>query len=189
MVQLTASALKNEEVKTQIIHTRLKEWLLPEKVRHWAGRTDPPTMTELSARKAYPIFDKRADTQNALPSEPPDWFCALEWIPRNPVQLPTFGNLTAWLMSLSERRRRARWRWLRPFIFWKWRWFQDGREVVGVNNLALVQLKAESENPPHQVIQDSYWFSSGHSTQVVYSRYKSHLDPNRSLLKTSERIE
>jgi hypothetical protein len=186
LIQLTSSALKNEEIRTQIIHTRLKEWLLPEKVRHWAGWTDPPTMTELSNRKFFPISGKQADTQMSLPSEQPDWFCALEWIPRNPVQIPTFGNSPAWLMSSSECKRRARWRWLQPFMFWKWRWFQDGREVVGVNNLALVQLKAEPENRAYQVIQDLYWFASGHSTQVVYSRYESQLAPNRSLLKTSE---
>lgn len=172
LVQLTASAFKNKELITQIINTRLKNWLLPEKVRRWAGWDAPFTMAEIPS--------KRSNQKSTHPL-PPDWYSALEWIPRKPSQTPEFGHSVEWLVSPVKRKTNARWQWLQRFMFWQSRWFQDGREVVGMNNVALVQLNREDDRP-FEVIQDVYWYSSWHPDQIVYSRYQCPLTPNQSLL-------
>lgn len=176
LLQLTCSALKNEETLTHIIHTRLKDWLLPEKVRRWQGWTTPPEMVE------RPV---KPEMRDRLPPTPPDWICTLEWIPRLRSQVPSFGSEVPWLKPTWKRARDRRWRWLRPFMAWKYQWVQDGREVVGRNNLALVQFEKPNEAQPYTVIQDLYWFSSWAPTQLVYSRFASPLVANQTLLDQS----
>ncbi|BAZ52407.1 hypothetical protein NIES4103_50680 [Nostoc sp. NIES-4103] len=173
LVQLTASALKNEETITRILHTRLKDWLLPEKVRHWIGWSDPPNMVEQKAR----LFRRQLQ-----PRIKPDWVCALEWIPRQSTQLPEFGANLPWLLTPQQKAKNYKWRWLQRLMFWKSPRFQDGREVVGFNNLALVQFELTA-NASYKVIQDLYWFSSWYPTQIVYSRFQSELVHNESLWK------
>ncbi|MEH2137134.1 MAG: PhoD-like phosphatase [Nostoc sp.] len=174
LVQLTASALKNEETLTRLIHTRLKDWLLPEKVRHWIGWIHPPNMVEVSAKQ---LHHNRQMLTNS------DWHCVLEWIPRNSVQTSRFGADISPLVAPWKRAENAKWKWLQSLMFWKFRWFQDGREVVGLNNLALVHFEFADASNSDKVIQDLYWFSSWYPTQVVYSRFESELTPNQSLLE------
>ncbi|WP_373526360.1 PhoD-like phosphatase [Nostoc sp.] len=174
LVQLTASALKNEETLTRLIHTRLKDWLLPETVRHWTGWINPPKMVEISARQ---LHRNRQLLTNS------DWHCVLEWIPRQNAQT---SDCTADILSLIAPWKRAentKWKWLQPLILWKSRWFQEGREVVGLNNLALVHFELADASSSCKVIQDLYWFSSWYPTQVVYTRFESQLTPNQSLLR------
>ncbi|MEH1827876.1 MAG: PhoD-like phosphatase [Nostoc sp.] len=177
LVQLTASALKNEEILTRLIHTRLKDWLLPEKVRHWIGWINPPNMVESSVKQ---LFGGLRPYQMVTDY---DWHCVLEWIPRNSVQT---SDCTADILSLIapwKRAENAKWKWLQPLMFWTFRWFQEGREVVGLNNLGLVHFEFADGNSSGKVIQDLYWFSSWYPTQLVYSRFKTHLTPNQSLLR------
>ncbi|MBI4783125.1 MAG: PhoD-like phosphatase [Oscillatoriophycideae cyanobacterium NC_groundwater_1537_Pr4_S-0.65um_50_18] len=178
LVQLTCSALKNEEPLTKIIHTRLKDWLLPEKVRVWSGWFEPPSMVEHSAAR---------HKQDSIPD--PDWLCALEWMPRCRTQPPVFGNALNWLL-LPGKRQKPRRHWFESLFFWRSHWFQDGREVVGLNNLALVQFESSrslNAGQADKVIQDLYWFSSWSPTQIVYSRFESPLVPNQTLLKQCDR--
>ncbi|MBW4611782.1 MAG: PhoD-like phosphatase [Desmonostoc vinosum HA7617-LM4] len=172
LVQLTSSALKNEETLTRIIHTRLKDFLLPEKVRRWIGWNHPTNMQELSA--------KQQDSDRPLVN--PDWYCLLEWIPRHSTQTNSIANDISSLIPPWKRAENAKWQWLQPLMFWKSRWFQQGREVVGMNNLALVQFERIDENSSCQVIQDVYWLSCWYPTQIVYSRFETQLTPNQSLL-------
>lgn len=178
LVQLTCSALKNEEPLTKLIHTRLKDWLLPEKIRRWSGWSNPLEMVEQTA----------AQPRQKKPALKPDWFCVLEWMPRCRTQQPTFGNDLTWLVP-SWKHKQPQWRWLQPFCFWRSRWFQDGREVVGLNNLALVQFESidTGQSSSYKVIQDLHWFSPWSPTQIVYSRFESPLVPNQKLLKQSSR--
>ncbi|MBW4690874.1 MAG: PhoD-like phosphatase [Lyngbya sp. HA4199-MV5] len=177
LVQLTCSALKNEEPLTKLIHTRLKDWLLPEKVRTWSGWSDPLEMVEHGT----------AQQRHEQPSSSkPDWLCVLEWMPRCRTQRPTFGKDLDWLLPPWKRKRTAE-RWLQPFFFWRSRWFQDGREVVGLNNLSLVQFESSHAGRADKVIQDLYWVSCWSPTEIVYSRFESPLVPNQSLLKQTSR--
>ncbi|QMS91142.1 PhoD-like phosphatase [Nostoc edaphicum CCNP1411] len=174
LVQLTASALKNEEILTRLIHTRLKDWLLPEKVRHWIGWLNPPNMVEVSEKQLHHNRQMLANS---------DWHCVLEWIPRNSVQTSAYTADIFSLIAPWKRAKNAKWKWLQPVMFWKSRWFQEGREVVGLNNLALVHFELPDGGNSCKVIQDLYWFSSWYPTQIVYSRFESQLTPNQSLLR------
>lgn len=165
MVQLTASPLKNGEPITRLIHTRLKQWLLPERHRAWRGWNDPPHMQEQSPWQAWRTECDRT----------PDWICLLEWLPRQPAQVPTFGTDLAWLSPFPVTEAAGG---LGGLKFWRSRWFQEGREVVGLNNLSLVQFEATDPAQPWQVIQDVYWFSPWSPTQIVSSRFASPLEPS-----------
>jgi hypothetical protein len=141
LVQLTCSALKNEERLTRIIHTRLKSWLLPEPVRQWVGWNRPPQMSEKPDRRSQPV---------------PDWVCHLEWIPRQAAQHLSGSMEHTWWQRL-------------------WQWFQDGKEVVGVNNLAIVSFLT-TETPT--IVHTLYWVSPWDATEVQYSRYDCKLISN-----------
>lgn len=159
LAQLTCSALKNEETLTRIIHTRLKNWLLPEQVRYWHGWSNPPNMVELSPRQS------RRQRQ----SPPPDWKCALEWMPRQNARVPSFGKDMSWLVSPRQARSNKH-QWFQFLYFWRSRYFQEGREAIGKNNLALVRFQPGETSRSYTAIQDLYWFSTWHPTQIVYSR-------------------
>ncbi|MEH2347913.1 MAG: PhoD-like phosphatase [Nostoc sp.] len=177
LVQLTASALKNEETLTRLIHTRLKDLLLPEKVRHWIGWSDPPNMVEVSAKQLFGGLRPYQMVTNY------DWHCVLEWIPRKTVQTSAYTADILSLIAPWKRAEDAKWKWLQPLMFWKSRWLQEGREVVGLNNLGLVHFEFADRSRSDKVIQDLYWFSSWYPTQIVYSRFESQLTPNQSLLE------
>lgn len=174
LTQLTCSALKNEETLTRIVHTRLKDWLLPERVRHWKGWSNPPNMVELSAPQS------RRDP-DSHPSHPPDWNCTLEWIPRHNARTPSFGNDVTWLISPRKQANSSKRHWLQFLCFWQSPLLQEGREAIGRNNLALVQFQLAETTHSYTAIQDIYWFSTWQPTQIVYSRFKSHLADRPSL--------
>jgi len=183
LVQLTCSALKNEELLTQLIHTKLKQWLLPEKVRYWLGWVNPTDMVEVSAKQWRRDRQHHRDTisrqrQQLINS---DWHCVLELIPRCKTQNAEFSPDILALIAPWNRPEKAKWRSLQPLMFWKARCFQDGKEVIGVNNLAVVHFDMTSESSVGKVIQDLYWFSSWYKTELVYSRFESQLLPNRDL--------
>ncbi|NEQ33561.1 MAG: hypothetical protein F6K04_21625, partial [Leptolyngbya sp. SIO4C5] len=161
LVQLTASAFKNEETLTRLLHTRLKGWLLPEPVRRWVGWSEPPDMIELPTAESHPQ---------------PDWRCVLEWIPRQRYQ-----NLVA-ADDFYPRRSPAKLRaWLQPLRFWQNRWFQSGREVVGLNNMALVEF--DTASVPPTVTQQNYWFTLNQPAAIAVSRFTSDIAPNAALLR------
>ncbi|WP_017653238.1 hypothetical protein [Fortiea contorta] len=180
LVQLTASALKNEENLTRLVHTRLKQWLLPEKARHWIGQINPFEMMELSAKQA------RSHRSRTRPPLNPDWRCVLEWIPRNSARTPDFSADVSSLIAPWKQAQMSRWVWLQPLMFWKYRWFQEGKEVLGLNNLALVHLELENEGSSYRVMQDLYWLCSWYPTQIVYSRFQTQLRPNQSWFRNSK---
>jgi hypothetical protein len=195
LVQLTCSALKNEETLTRLIHTRLKDWLLPEKTRYWIGWNHPPDMVELSTKQVSHLhrgavsLSKKGSgkaiaslEEGNLPAFQPNWSCALEWVPRDRTQVSPFGTEVPWLLPPRRRARNARYQWLQPLMLWKSRWFQDGREVVGLNNLALIRFEATDGREANAIAQYLYWFSPWSPTQLVYSRFVSSLVPNQTLL-------
>jgi hypothetical protein len=166
LIQLTASAFKNEEIKTKLLHTRLKDWFLSEPVRHSIGWNHPPQMLP---------FHRRTP-RHYLP-QAHDWNCTLEWIPRQRATLPAILQTRGYA---NENAPQARDRpvsapgtsknfqlhqWLHRLPWWNSRWFQDGREIVGVNNLAMIQLQDST------IVQDLYWRSPWLPNQIVFSRF------------------
>jgi hypothetical protein len=168
LVQLTASAIKNEEVITEILHTRLKHWLLPERTRHWIGWNEPMDMLEYEKKDRKKWRAAQATHQGSITPDPPDWHCTLEWIKREPAQLVSFQESLSWLVSPWRRAKLAKW-W-RSLMFWRTLWFKDGQEVVGVNNLAFVHFEGASD-----IVQDLYWFSTGFPVKVIRSRFQAPL--------------
>ncbi|NJL84793.1 MAG: PhoD-like phosphatase [Leptolyngbyaceae cyanobacterium SM1_1_3] len=160
LIQLTASAFKNEEMLTRLLHTRLKDWLLSEPLRRWIGWSAPPDMLELPTSEAH---------------SRPDWACVLEWIPRR-HQEPLERDARAFYLRQQRSALRT---WLQPLFFWQSRWFQSGREVVGLNNIALVSF--ETATTPPTVTQQSYWFSRA-TAAIAVSRFTSDITPNNPLL-------
>ncbi len=160
LVQFTSSAMKNEEMLTQVLHTRLKEWLLPERPRQWVGWFSPPDMQEL----------RRSKRQSALQQDSADWSCRMDWLMRSPAQSVKVVSDLAELIPPPAIARKP---WLQWLKFWKARWFQEGKEVVGVNNIALVSFQKDASFPQDlDVKQEHYWFSPWLPTQVVCSRFE-----------------
>ena len=175
LTQLTSSALKNEELLTQLLHTRLKDWLLPERPRRWKGWRSPPNMVEVAKQQDL-ILPTDTDPANT----PPQWQCQLQWLKRQPCQAVDIGDALFTLIPPNQRRQKfslARlFDWLK---FWKIRWFQSGTEVVGRNNIALVEVDVPRNKVQDaeaaaalSVVQSHYWFSAWQPVQVVRSRFE-----------------
>ena len=156
LIQLVSSAIKNEELLTQILHSRLKQWLLPEKSRQWAGWSTPPDMTENPSHDA---------------SNPPRWRCQTWWLERQKAEPVLTKTDLFWLIPPRSSPRNSLWERLK---FWNTRWFQDGREAVGFNNIALVHFRY-TEDSSITVMQDCYWFSSWQPIQIMRSRFEDSL--------------
>jgi hypothetical protein len=167
LIQLTASAFKNEEIKTKLLHTRLKDWFLTEPVRHSIGWNQPPQMLP---------FRRFRTPRSAFPQSH-DWKCTLEWMPRHRATLPAMLQRRGYANENAPQSRDRPisapgtstnfqlHQWLDRLPWWNSRWFQDGREVVGINNLAVVQLQDSS------IVQDLYWRSPWLPNQIVFSRF------------------
>ncbi len=187
LVQLTSSAMKNEELLTRILHTRLKDWLLPEKPRQWVGQFSPANMTELPAAKAKTQRTDQLIQQAKQHNISADWRCQMRWLQRQRTEpLALMDSALNELIPLHVRSQNSFLEWLK---FWKARWFQEGQEVVGINNIALVYFQLEdrqddklenrqlanSQSIHSQnlvVKQAHYWFSPWFPVQVVRSRFK-----------------
>ena len=163
LVQFTSSAMKNEEGITRILHTRLKDWLLPERPRQWIGWLSPPDMMEASSQK---------------PTLIPDWHIDMRWLKRRRAQSVELKCELSKLLPPKIIAKRSFWAWLQ---FWKARWLQEGQEVVGMNNIALVYFQPGEETEKAMatgvavvptVRQEHYWFSPWSPTQVVCSRFE-----------------
>ncbi len=155
LIQLTASSFKNESPRTRLLHTRLKDWLLPAKIRYSIGSNFPPRMLSF-----------RSHLSRSQLQTPHDWECTLESIERQPAKIFNFDSTdpTAKNSQLT--------RYLQPLMWWKSGWFQDNREIVGMNNLAVVTWQSES------IVQDLYWYFPQHPDRLVFSRFSTPFVPN-----------
>ena len=162
LVQFVSSAIKNQELLTQVLHTRLKQWLLPEKSRQWLGWSTPPDMVE---KNKY-----SRDMSN-----PPHWYCQTRWLRRQKAQLALTEVNMFWLMP--PRSMSALTKFVKRLQFWQTRWFQDGREAVGVNNIALIRFDRHQDSSQSiTVLQDNYWFSHWLPVKIMRSCFQTTLD-------------
>jgi hypothetical protein len=165
LVQLTSSAIKNSELATRLVHTKLKS-LLPEKTERWLGWEQPLKLKKLTQSACWQN-KQSADFKNPVP----DWQYRIEWCKRQPAQsLP-------WQQSPKKIDRRLNpWQKLIVGLFsWLWRnsWLQEGTEVIGRNNLSLVKFQWSTTKA---VIQETYWHPSWNDTGTVQSRYEISLE-------------
>lgn len=177
LVQLIASAICNSESITKILHTKFKS-LLPERSRYWVGESDKVGETELT----LPFWRSLARFLKAwlkftFPQvhQPLDWAYRSQWLQRAPAQAPKWQQPPAWLFQITAMQNKSVGFWQR---LWQCRWWQEGPEVVGLNNIGLVQL--HQPNSPVSnltVIYDLYWYAPWRSQDIVYSRFETELHP------------
>ena len=189
LVQLVASAVCNSELLTEILQTKIK-LPLSERLRYWVGYADENREIEVTKRLwqtigrwfATIISSKQRQQSRRLSQQPINWGYRSRWLHRQPAQRPPWQQTPAWLQHLQGRDRTSG--FLRQL--WSWRWLQEGKEVVGYNNIGLVQLNwpAISETPsdtpsdtPPIVVYDLYWYAPWKSPHVVYSRFQTTLRP------------
>ena len=188
LAQLTCSSLKNEETQTRLIQSRLKSWLLPERDRHWVGWNAPKTMAEIKPQTLRRML-QRAFGGKHLSDPPPDWSCHLEWIPREQlcrVPWPVDGLIAPGSAAAKQQQQLLR-RWMEALQqLWsrvlRSPWFQNGSEVVGVNNIGVIRMAClegrSGDESPMVVTHDLYWFSPWQPQRLLCSRYAIELLPN-----------
>lgn len=201
LVQLTASAFKNAELKTQIIQTKLKS-IAPEPPQEWVGWNHSPDLWEVQTLPGIVRWMKLLPAQLPLirqfrptqgnstlawtiaardPQSLPDWHYRIEWIKRQPAHHPTWGRKLAWL-KLGQPRRKS-WKHAWSWISWLWynRWLQEGEEVVGESNLGFVQFRGFAEPNAHPIVfQDLYWCPPWRPDSIVSSRFDAKLEPEEA---------
>lgn len=168
LVQLTSSAIKNSELATRIIHTRLKS-LFPESTQRWLGWEQPLKLEQIDSWQQ----NKARRKLHVEGQQFPDWQYRIEWCQREAAEpLP-------WSQSADCQHRLGNlWqRLLTKLLAWFWRnpWLQEGSEVVGRNNLSLVRFDWLSAKA---VIQETYWHAPWKNATTVRSRYAVSLEPD-----------
>lgn len=195
LAQLTASAFKNGELKTHVVHTKVKS-LAPEQPKAWAGWNKPPQLVEIQVTpQQMRILDVEVPAKGpvvrqilgargtwniawqVVPKDDeslPDWQYYIEWIKRDKARLAPWKQQP---VSAAIFEPKSSMKWLTLLINWVlmlWRnpWLQEGEEVVGRNNFGVVSLQWSHEaESAKAVIQDNYWQPPWQPTSVVYSRY------------------
>ncbi|MEM8722604.1 MAG: PhoD-like phosphatase [Cyanobacteria bacterium P01_G01_bin.39] len=166
IVQLTSSAIKNSELSTRIIHTKLKS-LLPESTERWFGWNQSQQKIKVRSPKWW----QRQAPQHS--HREPDWQYRIEWIKRQPAKaLPwRLNNNTKSKTSFFDRI-------INGILALLWRnpWLQEGSEVVGRNNLSLVRFNWTEHK--RTVIQETYWNPPWKEIGMVKSKYEVPLDDN-----------
>lgn len=197
LVQLTASAFKNAELKTQIIQTKLKS-IAPEPPQEWVGWYGSPELWEVQTTPTAVRWLKLLPVQPPLirqlklaqgdqhiswtiaardPQSLPDWHYRIEWIKRQPARSDAWGRSLPWLKF--RQRQQKGWKRLWTWFGWLWynRWLQEGEEVVGESNLGLVQFRGFAEGSQPTVFQDLYWSPPWRPNSIVSSRFNAELRP------------
>lgn len=191
LAQLTSSAIKNAEWKTQLVHTKLKS-LLPERSQDWAGWNHPPELLSvrsilgnvqvksLPVPSQIPVVQRLYRTRSARSPWTvavsqtqflPDWRYHIDWINRQPAQ-------TAFQFASSKKHNAS---WLKRAIdsvklLWRNRWLQEGREVVGTSNIGLVHFDWSTQPDRKAVMQDTFWYAPWRGDRVVFSRLYASLE-------------
>ncbi len=189
LVQLVASAICNSELLTEVLQTKIK---LPfsERLRYWVGYADENREIEVTPRFwrsigqwfAALLSPTQRQQSKRLSHQPINWGYRSQWLHRQPAQRPGWQQTPTWLQSLQDSER--------PLgLLRRWQWLQEGKEVVGLNNIGLVQLNwptaatiAAADTAPTIattpiVIYDLYWYAPWHFPHVVYSRFQTTLHP------------
>lgn len=195
LVQLTSSALSNAEWKTQLVHTKLKS-IAPEQPQAWIGWNDSEEPFVLRVKQAWIPFQRNLRTWNQFQKlaiqhqrSLPDWYSRLEWLPRYPARSVPWGKDINWAELPTSHST-----WITKLkrllgMLWNNRWWQEGKEVVGKNNLGVVQFTGNGGSEQPAVLQDLYWYASWKNGQIVYSRFRAEIYlPPSPLLSKNDRV-
>lgn len=194
LAQLTASAFKNGELKTYVIHTKAKS-LAPEVPQDWVGWHNPPQLIEIQITPdkvrmlevevpiTGPVLRQitgrcgnwEIGWEIAIKNDQslPDWQYHIEWMQRKQATVAPW--IQQQVSSAPSNPNSTGWmttvgNWLS--MLWRNPWLQEGQEVIGRNNFGVVSLKWPSNHEATKaVIQDLYWQPPWEPTCIVYSRY------------------
>ncbi|MCG9891805.1 MAG: hypothetical protein MH252_12095 [Thermosynechococcaceae cyanobacterium MS004] len=199
LVQFTASALCNSDSLTEILHTRIKS-LWPERPHHWIGWEDSEEIevglgwcSALSRFFGYLLSSltcllpgsRHKASRPKRPRRPPDWQYETYWVRRQAAQTPLWGIAPPWKSYHDEniKTRRQSWmqqRWMQQL--WRSRWFQEGKEVIGLNNIGLVRLeqstsdRSPQESLPDIAVHELFWYAPWSKVPtVVSSQFRTNL--------------
>lgn len=203
LAQLTASAFKNGELKTYLIHTKIKS-LAPEKPQSWAGWHQPPQLLEVQIIQGkVRILDvevpENGPVVRQLPGAQgswdiiwkiilkdhkslPDWQYHIEWIKRQKVRFAPWEGKQMPIAASAHKKDSGLLTKLANSlsIIWGHQWFQEGEEVIGHSNFGIVSLEwSENNQQAKAVIQDIYWRPTWKPDSVVYTRYFVPLDVDK----------
>ncbi len=204
LVQLTSSAFKNADLRTQLIQTKLKS-IVPEPPQEWVGWHQVPELWQIQSRlgkmrwaklpsadRLPLILQRRSGWRGCLKAwtiaagdlnSLPDWHYRIEWIKRRAARSVLWGKKLPWLkygLKCSQRQQTG-WQRLGNWLSWLWRnrWVQEGPEVVGESNIGVVHFdnfdNADTSIQPPIVCQDLYWCPPWQPDSIVMSRFSASL--------------
>ncbi|MEG4144796.1 PhoD-like phosphatase [Microcoleus sp. Pol12B5] len=169
LAQLTASAFINEEWKTHLIHTKIKS-LLPERSHECLGWNEPLELMKIPRSSRKKALEAAVRNRQSLP----DWGYRIDWIKRQRARVflllekGTPSDRTHKNKQLSFLRRL----WNFISLLWRNRWLQEGDEIVGYSNIAIVSFQWPADSDGEKaVIQNVYWRPLWEPNSVVYSQY------------------
>ncbi|WP_333250538.1 PhoD-like phosphatase [Microcoleus sp. B4-C3] len=169
LAQLTASALINEEWTTHLVHTKIKS-LFPERSHECLGWNEPLELMKISRGGRKKAMAAAVRNRQSLP----DWGYRIDWIKRQRARVfLQLENGTASDRSHKNKQlsfRRRLWNFIS--LLWRNRWLQEGDEIVGYSNIAIVSFQWPADDDGEKaVMQNIYWRPLWEPDSVVYSQY------------------
>ncbi len=169
LAQLTASALINEEWKTHLIHTKIKS-LLPERRHERLGWNEPLELVKISRMGRKKAIAAAVRNKQSLP----DWGYRIDWMKRQKARV-FLKHITEGLSTAKRQNQRKSLMyrlWKMISLLWRNRWLQEGAEIVGYSNIAIVSFQWPADGDGEKaVIQSVYWRPLWAPDSVVYSQY------------------
>ncbi len=169
LAQLTASAFINEEWKTHLIHTKIKS-LFPERSHECLGWNEPLELMKISRGGRKKALAAAVRNRQSLP----DWGYRIDWVKRQKARVfvkhengePSSRSHKNKQLPLLHRL------WNLIALLWRNRWLQEGDEIVGYSNIAIVSFQWPADGDGEKaVMQNVYWRPLWAPDSVVYSQY------------------
>lgn len=174
LAQLTASALINEEWKTHLIHTKIKS-LFPERTHECLGWNEPLELVKVSRVNRKKSVAAAVKNKQSLP----DWGYRIDWMKRQKARV-FLQHTGEGLSSKSAKLSLVQRLWQIVSLLWRNRWLQEGDEIVGYSNIAIVSFQWPADGDGEKAaIQNVYWRPVWAPDSVVYSQYFVSLETNQ----------
>ncbi|MEG4403449.1 PhoD-like phosphatase [Microcoleus sp. MON2_D5] len=169
LAQLTASAFINEEWTTHLIHTKIKS-LLPERSHQCLGWNEPLELMNISRMTRKKAVAAGLRNRQSMP----DWGYRIDWMKRQRARV--FLKLEKGTPSSRSHKNKQlsllRRLWNFISLLWRNRWLQEGDEIVGYSNIAIVSFQWPADGDGEKaVMQNVYWRPLWEPDSVVYSQY------------------
>ncbi|MEG4800940.1 PhoD-like phosphatase [Microcoleus sp. ARI1-B5] len=169
LAQLTASAFINEEWTTHLVHTKIKS-LFPERSHECLGWNEPLELVKISrSGRKKAVAAAVRDRQSF-----PDWGYQIDWIKRQRARV-FLQQENGYPSSRSHKNKQLpllRRLWNLIALLWRNRWLQEGDEIVGYGNIAIVSFQWPADGDGEKaVMQNVYWRPLWEPDSVVYSQY------------------